>query len=145
MKRILILLVVFPSVLFTLVLLLPFFAKTRGGPKDAAIHYARHDVSVLASAFKIRNENNPTNDTIHISTNELYFSCGFAFATGLTTNLFFNPINSQGELLDVWHTPYQIKIVAQTNFIVRSAGPDQKFGDKDDIIFNSASNGFVKP
>jgi hypothetical protein len=145
MKRIAILLVVFPSVLFALALLLPFFAKTRGGPKDAAMHYARHDVSVLASAFEIRNENNPTNDTIHITSNELYFSCGFAFATGLTTNLFFKPINSKGELLDVWNTPYQVKIEAQPNFIVRSAGPNKNFGDADDIIFNSASNGFVKP
>lgn len=145
MKRIAILLLALLFVFSAIAILLPRFGKTKGGPRDAAIHYARHDVSVLAGAFKIRNENKPTNDTIHISTNELYFSCGFAFSTGLTTNLYFNPINSQGELLDVWHTPYQIKIEAQTNFIVRSAGPDKRFGDADDIIFNSASNGFVKP
>jgi len=53
--------------------------------------------------------------------------------------------NSQGEVLDYWRTPYQIEILAQTNFIVRSAGPNKKFGDADDIIFNSVSNDFVKP
>jgi hypothetical protein len=41
--------------------------------------------------------------------------------------------------------PFQIEITPPTNFVVRSAGPDKKFGDADDIIFNSVSNGFVKP
>jgi hypothetical protein len=53
--------------------------------------------------------------------------------------------NSQGRLLDIWEMPYQIQIVARTNFIIQSAGPNKKFGDKDDIIFNSVSNDFVKP
>ena len=53
--------------------------------------------------------------------------------------------NSQGEIVDYWQTPFQIEIMAQTNFIVRSAGPNKVFGDADDIIFNSVSNGFVKP
>jgi len=145
MKRILILLLALLFVLLAIAMILPFFAKTKGGPKDAAIYYASHDVSALASAFKIRNESIPTNDTIHILTNELYFSCGFTFSTRLTTNLFFKSINSQGELLDVWQTPYQIKILAQTNFIIRSAGKDKIFGDADDIIFNSVSNDFAKP
>jgi hypothetical protein len=145
MKRIIILLLALLFVLFAIAMILPFFAKTKGGPKDAAIYYAHHDVRVLASAFKIRNESSPTNDSIRISTNELYFSCGFEFETGLATNLFFNPINSHGELLDIWQTPYQIEVLAQTNFIVRSAGPNKKFGDADDIIFNSVSNDFVKP
>jgi hypothetical protein len=53
--------------------------------------------------------------------------------------------NSQGEILDIWKMPFQIRIIPPTNFVVRSAGPNQKFGDADDIIFNSTSNGFVKP
>jgi hypothetical protein len=145
MKRIIILLLALLFVLFSIAMILPFFAKTKGGPKDAAIFYAHHDVRVLTSAFNIRSENSPTNDAIHTSTNELYFSCGFGFDTGLATNLFFNPINSQGELLDVWQTPYQIKFMPPTNFVIHSAGPNKKFGDADDIIFNSASNDFVKP
>jgi hypothetical protein len=49
------------------------------------------------------------------------------------------------EMVDPWGTPYQIQFFQQTNFIVRSAGKDKIFGDADDIIFNSVSNGFVKP
>jgi type II secretory pathway pseudopilin PulG len=62
------------------------------------------------------------------------------------TNNFRPPwTNSQGEIVDYWKTPFQIENVAQTNFIIRSAGPNKIFGDADDVIFNSASNGFVKP
>ncbi len=48
------------------------------------------------------------------------------------------------EMVDPWETPYQIEFSQQTNFIVRSAGPNKKFGDTDDIIFNSAI-GIAKP
>ncbi len=53
--------------------------------------------------------------------------------------------NSLGESIDYWKTSFKIEILARTNFIIRSAGPNQKFGDADDIIFNSVSNDFVKP
>ena len=49
------------------------------------------------------------------------------------------------EMVDPWQTPYQIQFLQKTNFIIRSAGKDRLFGDADDIIFNSASNNFVKP
>jgi hypothetical protein len=41
--------------------------------------------------------------------------------------------------------PFQIQVIGTTNFIFHSAGVDKKFGDTDDIIFNSLSNTFVKP
>jgi len=53
--------------------------------------------------------------------------------------------NTFGELIDTWQTPFQIKFAGQTNFIIRSAGPNKIFSDADDIIFNSISNDFVKP
>jgi hypothetical protein len=53
--------------------------------------------------------------------------------------------NALGELIDFWQTPFQIKFAEQTNFIIRSAGPNRIFGDADDIIFNSASNDIVMP
>jgi hypothetical protein len=53
--------------------------------------------------------------------------------------------NVLGKLIDFWQTPFQIKFVEQTNFIICSAGPDKIFGDSDDIIFNSISNDLVKP
>jgi hypothetical protein len=56
-----------------------------------------------------------------------------------------NRFDSNGDFLDPWLTPYRIEILAQTNLVVRSAGPNKKFGDADDIVFNSVSNDFVKP
>lgn len=53
--------------------------------------------------------------------------------------------NVSGEVSDIWQIPYRIELVAPTNFIIRSAGKDENFGDADDIIFNSVSNSFVKP
>jgi hypothetical protein len=53
--------------------------------------------------------------------------------------------NASSQVTDIWQTPFQIKLVGTTNFTIRSAGPNLKFGDADDIIFNSASNGFTKP
>jgi hypothetical protein len=49
------------------------------------------------------------------------------------------------EMADPWNTPYKIDFSQQTNFVIRSAGKNKIFGDADDIIFNSASNDFVKP
>jgi hypothetical protein len=53
--------------------------------------------------------------------------------------------NSKGEILDYWKMPFQIEILAQTNIIIRSAGPNRQFNDKDDIVFDSTKNDFVKP
>jgi hypothetical protein len=52
--------------------------------------------------------------------------------------------NAAGEVIDIWQTPYKIEVSGQTNFVVHSAGRDKNFG-KDDIIFNSLSNDFIKP
>ena len=68
----------------------------------------------------------------------------------LTTNIyegisFTTRTNALGGLIDIWQRPFQIKLIGQTNFIIHSAGPDQKYGDSDDIIFNSVSNNLVMP
>lgn len=59
--------------------------------------------------------------------------------------LFGGRTNSTGEIVDMWQVPFQIQVISMTNFIIHSAGPNGKLDDADDIIFNSASNGFVKP
>ena len=73
----------------------------------------------------------------------------FIVASLRNTNGFQHSIeshtNSSGQLIDIWQTPFRINLMRPTNFIISSAGPNLKFGDQDDIIFNSASNGFVKP
>ncbi len=52
-------------------------------------------------------------------------------------------IDSKGEFLDPWKTPYDIQISDQTNYIIRSAGASRVFGDKYDIIFDGSKNDFV--
>jgi hypothetical protein len=59
--------------------------------------------------------------------------------------IFTQTVEHPDEMLDPWGTPYKIEFLPQTNFVIRSAGKDKIFGDADDIIFNSVSNGFVKP
>jgi hypothetical protein len=60
-------------------------------------------------------------------------------------NLGINSTNKNGELLDPWKTPYKIVFDGTNCFTIFSAGINRTFGDKDDIIFNSVSNDFVKP
>jgi hypothetical protein len=57
-----------------------------------------------------------------------------------TGTILVNPrkTNASGEMLDMWSTPYRIEIAQQTNTIIRSAGPNRRFGDKDDIVFDRA-------
>lgn len=42
-------------------------------------------------------------------------------------------LNSRGEFLDPWKTPYEIQIIGNTNFAIRSSGADRVFGNQDDI------------
>lgn len=51
-----------------------------------------------------------------------------------------NRTNSMGEFIDIWNTPYWIRVFNHTNFVVRSAGPNRQFGDKDDVWYDSALN-----
>jgi len=41
--------------------------------------------------------------------------------------------NSEGELLDGWATPYRIEFIDRSTFVIRSAGKNRVFGDRDDI------------
>jgi len=56
-----------------------------------------------------------------------------------------NSTNKNCEIVDPWKTPYKFVFDGTNSFTILSAGFDQKFGDADDIIFNSVSNSFVKP
>jgi len=58
----------------------------------------------------------------------------------------FKPsIEHSNTMVDPWRTPYVINFFSTNHFAISSAGPNKNFGDKDDIIFNSLSNDFVKP
>lgn len=49
-------------------------------------------------------------------------------------HVFIDPkwTNRQGELVDPWGTPFSLTI--ETNVILKSAGPNRRFGDKDDVV-----------
>ena len=53
--------------------------------------------------------------------------------------------NSQEECLDPWGTPLAINFSSTNSFVISSAGQDKIWSTKDDIIFNSVSNDFVRP
>jgi hypothetical protein len=42
--------------------------------------------------------------------------------------------NEQGELVDTWGTPLEIWAVGSQRLEARSAGPNQRFGDHDDLV-----------
>jgi hypothetical protein len=76
----------------------------------------------------------------------------FIFESFVTTNKSEFPLppfatrtNSTGQFVDIWQTPYRFELVKPANFIIHSAGPNRQIGDADDVVFNSASNGFVRP
>ena len=52
-------------------------------------------------------------------------------------------INQSGQCVDGWGTPFQIDLSATNSPVIRSAGRDKIFGNKNDIGFDK--NSFVKP
>ncbi len=52
--------------------------------------------------------------------------------------------NSDGELLDPWGSPYEIEILAQTNIVIKSAGKNGRWGDKDDYVFDGRKNEYLQ-
>ena len=60
-------------------------------------------------------------------------------------NIGANNLSATGEFLDPWKTPFAIKFSPTNSFILSSAGKDKIWGSKDDIIFDSILNNFVKP
>ena len=60
-------------------------------------------------------------------------------------NLDANSTNQQGEVIDLWNTPYKITFNFTNSFTISSAGNDRVFGSTDDIVFDSRSNSFAKP
>jgi hypothetical protein len=126
------------SILLAVMLSIFLDNQERVSYSRAKILNTRNDVKQIASVLKQREmeTGNLTNIDNSFIFHALFGTNDFRF--GYRTNF-------QGEVLDIWETPYKIEFFQQTNFIIRSAGKDKIFGDADDIIFNSASNDFVKP
>jgi len=139
-----------PSFLLGLVvvfLIVPWLANlllpTVGGPTFARKIMTRRDIAEISSAISNQAGIGHFETRIYVNSSNS-FSASFLSFTTNTIRVDRNRTNSNGELLDFWGTPYGIEITVQTNYIIRSAGRDTNFGNKDDIIFDS-KNGFVKP
>jgi hypothetical protein len=53
--------------------------------------------------------------------------------------------NQDGQLVDIWSTPYKFAFFSTNRFTITSAGDNRAFGDTNDIVFDSASNALANP
>jgi len=53
--------------------------------------------------------------------------------------------NKDGQLVDLWSTPYKFAFLSTNRFTITSAGNNRTFGDTDDIVFDSSSNTLTNP
>jgi hypothetical protein len=60
-------------------------------------------------------------------------------------NLGANSTNKDGQLVDIWNTPYKITYTSTNSFTITSAGENLIIGDADDIIFDSRTNNLATP
>jgi hypothetical protein len=60
-------------------------------------------------------------------------------------NLSESSTNKDGQMVDIWGTPYKFTFNSTNSFMIMSAGINRTFGDTDDIVFNSATNTLPSP
>src|SRR6185312_16066468 len=53
--------------------------------------------------------------------------------------------NKDGQMVDVWGTPYKFVFKSTNSFTITSAGENRTFGDTDDVVFDSVSNSLPPP
>jgi hypothetical protein len=53
--------------------------------------------------------------------------------------------NKDGQLIDIWSTPYKFDFISTNRFTITSAGDDRMFGGTDDVVYDSSSNALPKP
>jgi hypothetical protein len=125
------------GVLIALALLVFIFAIVSRPIREAAVtDHAQTTMRMVAILIK---QNVATNGMSSIHDGPVYESL---FEPGRFRG---SQTNARGEIVDPWNTPLHVEFLDSTNFILISAGPMGKFGDWDDIIFNSISNAFVIP
>jgi hypothetical protein len=124
--------------LFFLWLVAEFLVQPKNSRTKAMIIKTRSDERWLSALLEER-----AVKTGGLTNLDRRFVLNSLFATD--QNHFWLDTNTSGDVVDIWQTPYRIELAGRTNFIIRSAGKDRKFGDQDDIVFNSVSNDFVKP
>jgi hypothetical protein len=58
---------------------------------------------------------------------------------GIFLEISVDQTNAQGELMDPWGTAWEIWRVGEDRIEARSAGPNRRFGDHDDLIASRAA------
>ena len=103
-----------------------------GGPGSGKGGAARADMMKLAFAFdeELSQTNGFSVDRIVVRLKALH--------TGSSRT------NALGEFIDVWGVGYKTVVQNRTNVLIRCAGPNRKFGDNDDIAYDSLSKKFLK-
>jgi Type II secretion system (T2SS), protein G len=138
--RFIVMLVVAFGISFLVMQILPMLAG--GGP--AKVPRARSDERQLLLSMEICKQefgSYPTGENATI----MKLLAGDNAKKMKFINLGILSTNAAGQFVDPWKIPYKIISDGTNCVIITSAGIDQKFGNADDIIFNSVSNDFVKP
>ena len=60
-------------------------------------------------------------------------------------NLVETSTNKDGQLVDIWSTPYKFTFNSTNSFTITSAGENRAFGDTDDVVFDSRTNRLGTP
>ena len=127
-KRTLLLFAVIAGVSLTIAVSIFYALKAYG----ISLH-ASHDIRRIKWAIEAYREENgsyPTGD------NAAVFSTLRGSNANRVVFLRVKPwqINSDGQFVDPWGTPYDISVSTNANLRIRSAGPNGRFGDRDDMV-----------
>jgi hypothetical protein len=140
--RLIILVIVLTPPVFVLCLLIPtlMMHRTGGRPSD------KTEMEMSGITLAIQQYEAETG-ALPAGTNAAIFQ--LLYGTNPFHRDFFDPgdrTNGSGEFLDSWGSPYRIEINSRTNIVVKSAGPDGKWGDQDDyvLLFDGRNTGFLQ-
>ena len=115
-----------------------------GGSTPDKVTTTRNEEEQLGNAiaqYKIVFQKYPTNDNAGLTKN----LTGDNPQQLNLLNLLESSTNKDGQMVDIWGTPYKFGFKSTNSFWITSAGENCTFGDTDDIIFNSVSNSLPQP
>jgi hypothetical protein len=140
--RLTILAIVLTPPVFILCLLIPALTAHRSG------HHAEDRTAVEMSGICLALQQYESETGVFpAGTNAAVFQ--LLYGTNPFHRDFFDPgdrTNINGEFLDAWGSPYVIQIYSRTNVLIKSAGPDGKWGDQDDyvLLYDGRNAGFIQ-
>jgi len=127
-------------VLVGIYLFAPFFS----GPARGSATTTRSEEAQLANAiaqYAVVFKTFPTNDNATLTSN----LTGNNPQQLRLINLSETSTNKDGQMVDIWGTPYKFAFNSTNSFVITSAGENRTFGDADDLVFNSATNTLPPP